>query len=183
MTTIRIDGAPVLAMWASVVAERLGWSHETALTLGQAAADMATHATGDRLGPRARSGDRPPADVTGAIREVPLLGQIVHVASTAEGPRAISKNAQLKPEAVERYLRDKFGNQLCATLTAMERLAATMSSDALNDEAFHFYEHFRPDAPSGMSGAEGILDLGLIHALVRTRSSSDHGRLKASNPA
>ncbi|CAG0971776.1 hypothetical protein GPROT1_01627 [Gammaproteobacteria bacterium] len=183
MTTIRIDRAPVLAMWASVVAERLGWPHETALTLGQAVADMTTRATDDRLGTHAQSGDRPLADVTDALREVPLLGQIVHVASTPEGPRAVSKNALLEPDAVARYLRDKFGNQLCAALTAMERLAATMSTDALNEEAFRFYEHFRPDAPSGVSGAEGILDLGLIHALVRTRSSSDHCRLKSRNSA
>ena len=33
MKTIRIDRAPVLTLWASVAAERLGWPHDTALTL------------------------------------------------------------------------------------------------------------------------------------------------------
>ena len=37
---IRINRAPVLTLWASIVAERLGWPHETALTMGQTVAGM-----------------------------------------------------------------------------------------------------------------------------------------------
>jgi hypothetical protein len=33
---IRINRVPVLTLWAAVVAERLGFNHATALTLGQA---------------------------------------------------------------------------------------------------------------------------------------------------
>jgi hypothetical protein len=33
---IRINRAPVLTLWAAVVAERLGFGHDTALTLGRA---------------------------------------------------------------------------------------------------------------------------------------------------
>jgi hypothetical protein len=36
--TISINRAPVLTLWAAVVAERLGFDRATALTLGQAAA-------------------------------------------------------------------------------------------------------------------------------------------------
>jgi hypothetical protein len=84
----------------------------------------------------------------------------------------------VKPEAVERYLRGKFGSQLCAALSAMERLAATMSSDTLNDEAIRLYEQFYPDVPSGTPGsdAKGVLDLDLIHALVRTKRQQEWQR-------
>ena len=34
--TIKINRAPVLTLWAAVVAERLGFDRATALTLGQA---------------------------------------------------------------------------------------------------------------------------------------------------
>lgn len=34
---IRINRAPVLKLWATVVAERLGFEHDEALTLGKAA--------------------------------------------------------------------------------------------------------------------------------------------------
>lgn len=179
MTTLRINRAPVLALWGSVVAERLGWPHETALTLGHAIAGMTAHAKEVRLGMYAEPDDRrhepaplPPAGATGAIRNVPLLGRIVHVAPTAEGPRAISKNALVKPEAVERYLHAKFGDKFCAAWTAMERLAGSLSNDRLADEAFHLYEQFRPVVPSGERGwgAEGILDLDRIHELVRAKA-------------
>ena len=35
---IKINRAPVLTLWAAVVAERLGFDHEVALTLGKAVA-------------------------------------------------------------------------------------------------------------------------------------------------
>jgi hypothetical protein len=38
--TIRINRAPVLTLWAAVVAERLGFDHNTALTLGRAVAGL-----------------------------------------------------------------------------------------------------------------------------------------------
>jgi len=37
---IRINRAPVLTLWAAVVAERLGFDRDTALTLGQAVAGL-----------------------------------------------------------------------------------------------------------------------------------------------
>ena len=179
MTTIRINHAPVLALWGCVVAERLGWPHDTALTLGRVVAGMTAHAKGVRLGLYAQPEDRPhqpppavPAGATGVIHEVSLLGRIVRVAESAEGPRAISKNVLVRPEAVERYLRSKFADQLCAALTAMERLAEGRPKDTLNDEAFHLYEQFRPIVPSDERGwaAKGVLDLDRIHALVRAKA-------------
>ena len=37
--TIRINRGPVLTLWAAVVAERLGFGHDMALTLGRASLD------------------------------------------------------------------------------------------------------------------------------------------------
>ena len=146
---------------------------------------MTAH-TKDALGTYAQPADRrhepapsPPAGVPGTIRDVPLLGRIVHIAPTTEGPRAISKNALVKPDAVERYLRGKFGSQLCAALSAMERLAATMSTDTLNDEAIRLYEIFRPDVPSGKPGwdAKGVLDLDLsTHSCAGSANKSSNDR-------
>jgi hypothetical protein len=58
-TTVRINRAPVLTLWAAVVAERLGMSRETALTVGQALAGITAHAKGVRLGIYAPPGERP----------------------------------------------------------------------------------------------------------------------------
>jgi hypothetical protein len=48
--TVTIDRAPVLTLWAAVVAERLGYDHETALTLGKAVAGLNAQSKGLRLG-------------------------------------------------------------------------------------------------------------------------------------
>ena len=47
---IRINWAPVLTLWAAVVAERLGFDRETALTLEQAVAGLSAYAKGVSLG-------------------------------------------------------------------------------------------------------------------------------------
>jgi hypothetical protein len=48
--TIKINRAPVLTLWATVVAERLGFDQDTALTLGQAVAGLSAYAKGVSLG-------------------------------------------------------------------------------------------------------------------------------------
>src|SRR5574338_627024 len=47
---IKINRAPVLTLWATVVAERLGYGAETALTLGKAVAGLNARSKGRRLG-------------------------------------------------------------------------------------------------------------------------------------
>jgi hypothetical protein len=49
-TPIRVNRAPVLTLWATVVAERLGYSPETALTLGRFVAGSSARAKARRLG-------------------------------------------------------------------------------------------------------------------------------------
>jgi hypothetical protein len=47
---IRVNHTPVLTLWAAVVAERLGYPPETALTLGRFVAGSSARAKGRRLG-------------------------------------------------------------------------------------------------------------------------------------
>ncbi|MFP5512499.1 MAG: hypothetical protein ACLGJC_05410 [Alphaproteobacteria bacterium] len=47
---IMINRAPVLTLWATVVAERLGLDHDEALTMGKALSGLTAHAKGVRLG-------------------------------------------------------------------------------------------------------------------------------------
>jgi hypothetical protein len=49
-TTISINRAPVLTLWAAVVAQRLGFAEDEALTLGKALAGLNAQAKGRRLG-------------------------------------------------------------------------------------------------------------------------------------
>src|ERR1035437_10673804 len=47
---IQINRAPVLTLWAAVVAERLGFDHREALTLGRAVAGLNAYSKGKALG-------------------------------------------------------------------------------------------------------------------------------------
>jgi len=48
--TISINRAPVLTLWAAVVAQRLGFAEDEALTLGSAVAGLNAYSEGRRLG-------------------------------------------------------------------------------------------------------------------------------------
>ena len=48
--TIRVNRAPVLTLWAAVVAECLGFDREEALTLGRAVAGLNAYSKGVSLG-------------------------------------------------------------------------------------------------------------------------------------
>jgi hypothetical protein len=172
METLRINRAPVLRLWAAVVAERLGMSRDTALTAGQTLAGLTTRSKGVRLGIYAAPEERPqepsplPRDMH-EVHEASLLGRRIHLAETADGLRAISKGEVVKPESVERYLRSRFGDALEPVRAEMEALAARVPPERLNQEGIHLYERFRPEAPSGERGwgAKGILDFAKIRAL------------------
>ena len=47
---VSINRAPVLTLWAVVVAERLGFSHDVALTLGKAIAGLTAFSKGKATG-------------------------------------------------------------------------------------------------------------------------------------
>ena len=47
---VKTNRAPVLTLWAAVVAERLGFPPETALTLGRMVAGLNAQSKGQRLG-------------------------------------------------------------------------------------------------------------------------------------
>ena len=168
---IRINRAPVLTLWAAVVAERLGFDRATALTLGQAVAGLSAHAKGVALGiiePRPELvRERGAALGEGEALHVDLLGRAVPVVRTAAGLRAVSKGKPGDPARIEAYLAARFGAQLAAARAAMSGLAAAHEPADLQRHGFRLYERFRPDVPAGESGwgAKGELDLARVRAV------------------
>jgi hypothetical protein len=87
---IRVNRAPVLTLWATIVAERLGYPPETALTLGCFVAGSSARAKARRLGiieeaqeaeeRRARAAELKPRR-----QMIRLLGREIPVLPTADG--------------------------------------------------------------------------------------------------
>lgn len=167
---IMVNRAPVMTLWGAVVAERLGFDRQEALTLGRSVAGLNAQSKGQRLGifepsqePAEKARERQPEEEF----FVDLLGRAVPVVNTKGGIRATSKGKPADPAGVERYLEKKFGEDLPAVREAMEALAQSFPADELARKAYTLYEKFRPEIPEGKRGwgAEGELDLKAIRGL------------------
>lgn len=171
-STISINRAPVMTLWAAVVAERLGHDRAAALTLGKAVAGMNAQAKARRLKlvePAKEPAAKQREAKAAAPRTVELLGRAVPVTTTAAGLRAVAKGRPEDPAAVERYLAQKFGEALDDAREAFRALARSRTPAALAAEAYALYEAFRPAIPAGVRGwgAAGVLDLALVRRLAK----------------
>lgn len=101
MHTVTVNRAPVLTLWAAIVAERLGFEHEEALTLGKVVAGLTAQSKGQRLGIFTPS----PAEVRrkraekareAGVFSVALLGRAVPVLHTDEGLRARGQGSEAR---------------------------------------------------------------------------------------
>ena len=172
MKTIQINRAPVMTLWAVVVAERLGHSHDEALTLGKAVAGLNAYSKAKSIGlikPREKEPPDKKAKPVPRPAVVQLLGRHVPIVKTKEGVRALAKDEPVVPASVERYLSSKFKDSLPAVRAAMEKLAKSRTPGALELEAYSLYEQFRPEIPAGEAGwgKAGTLSLATIEALAK----------------
>jgi len=170
--TILINRAPVLTLWASVVAERLGFDRDAALTLGKAVAGLNAQAKGRMLGiystPKPAHRGAPKKVGLGEDFWLDVCGRPVPAKQTAGGVRAVVKDKPIDPASVDKYLAGKFGDDLEPARDALAALAAAFEPEELKDFAWDLYEKFRPEIPPGRRGwgAKGELDLDRVRALA-----------------
>jgi hypothetical protein len=169
---IKINRAPVLTLWAAVVAERLGYNEETALTLGKAVAGLNAQSKGRKLGiyeekSEGEKQEEQKKEKPAKVEFVEVLGRDVPAVKTPRGLRAAIKGEAIHAESVETYLKQKFGDDLEEARQAMEKLAKAYTPKQLKTKAYDLYEKFRPEIPEGKKGwgAKGELDLDYIRSL------------------
>ena len=170
---IKINRAPVLTLWAAVVAERMGYKKDEALTFGKAVAGLNAQSKGRRLGiyEEKRDEDKEKEEKKEKpvkLEFIELLGRGVPAVKTPQGLRAAIKGEEIDPQSVEKYLKQKFGDDLDDAIAAMEKLAKAYKPKQLESEAYGLYEKFRPKIPEGTKGwgAKGDLDLDTIRSLA-----------------
>ena len=169
---IKINRAPVLTLWAAVVAERLGYDEDTALTLGKAVAGLNAQSKGKKLGiyEEKSEDEKKEAKKKAAKPEfIELLGRSVPAVKTPRGLRAAIKGEAIHAGSVQAYLEQKFKDDLDDTRKAMEKLAKAYTPKQLESKAYSLYEKFRPKIPEGVKGwgAKGELDLDYIRSLAK----------------
>ena len=170
---IKINRAPVLTLWAAVVAERLGYDEETALTLGKAVAGLNAQSKGRKLGiyeekTEAENQKERKKKEPAKTEFIELLGRGVPAVKTADGLRAAIDGDPISAESVDAYLKQKFKDDYKDARTAMENLAKAYTPKQLESKAYGLYEKFRPEIPEGTKGwgAKGELDLDYIRSLA-----------------
>ena len=169
MSSITVNRAPVLTLWAAVVAERLGHPPDTALTLGRAVAGSAARIKARSIGREERQADRdaetPRLHDEHVTKPVRLLGKDIRLLPNDDGElRAADGDQPADPGAVQRYVAKAFGDHLADVREAMMELAERYESEELNRIGFRLYEKFRPDVPSGAErwAKKAILGTGKI---------------------
>jgi len=172
--TVLINRAPVLTLWAAVVAERLGFNPQEALSLGKAVAGLNAQAKGRALGifeTKRETVHEAKQRKHGEEFWVKLCGRPVPAKNTDSGVRAVSGDSPVDPDSAARYLSQKFGDDLNSVKEAMDALAKAFEPDDLAEQAFALYERFRPEIPGGKKGwgVKGTLDLQLIRSLAPAR--------------
>lgn len=170
--SVKVNRAPVMVLWGAVVAKRLGFNEDEALSLGQAVSVLNARSKARRLGIIA---EESPAEAharkayTEPEKRVEILGRLIPVRQINGRLRATLGEETVESAQVERYLRSKFGPKYDDVRAVMDDLAASYSPDELRDIAYTLYERFRPAVTSGQQGwgQKGELDLSKIESLKR----------------
>jgi hypothetical protein len=168
---MQINRAPVLSLWAVVVAERLGYKKDSALTLGKALAGLNAQSKGRALGIFEAKEKEKAAQESPCleIEFVELMGRRIPATRGEKGLLALDKGKPMDPGSVRRYLDKTFGEELEPVMEAMQAVASSYARSELQREAFGLYEKFRPEIPKGQPGwgAKGELDVKRIGRLAK----------------
>ena len=172
--TISVNRAPVLTLWAAVVAERMGFDRSEALTLGKAVAGLNAQSKGRRLGVFKPHEEKPRSarkKQRGERFFVEVCGREVPATITDDGIRAVTGGRPVDAKSVAAYLEGKFGDDLTAVRAAMRKLAKSYTPAELSQQAYPLYERFRPAVPAGKTGwgAKGVLDLDRLDRLGKNK--------------
>jgi len=169
---VMMNRAPVLTLWGTVVAERMGFEEEAALTLAKVMAGLNAQSKGRMIGifsePKApERGGAPKKVGLGEDFWVRLCGRAVPAKNTENGVRGVVKDQEVDPDKVRTYLKSKFQDDLGKVREAMTELAEAFEPDELEDVAFDLYAEFRPEIARGKAGwgQKGELDLDRIRSL------------------
>lgn len=176
--TVKINRAPVLTLWAAVVARRLGYDEDEALSLGKAVAGLSAQSKGRSLGiygpPKAGEGGEPKKRGLGEEFWIEICSRPVPAKKTEAGIRAVTGDKPVEPAPVKKYLAGKFGDDLDRVRETLQALAEAYEPKALEEAAYGLYEEFRPKIASGKRGwgQAGDLNLDFVRSLAEKKGKT-----------
>ncbi|KAK9847254.1 hypothetical protein WJX84_000566 [Apatococcus fuscideae] len=172
---VQVNRAPVITLWAAVVAQRQGHSRDAALTFGKYISGMLAQSKGRSIGiyeddskPEEEKSEAKRKEEEAGVQRVDVFGMSVKAVKVGEELRAAeSNNKPSSPKATEGYLQRAFGDRYKDVEDIFKELAETFSPEDVAASGYKLYEKFRPSVPQGQRGwgAKGVLDLQYVLTL------------------
>ncbi|OCH94137.1 hypothetical protein OBBRIDRAFT_198789 [Obba rivulosa] len=143
-----VNRAPIMTAWAFIVAERLGFQREEALSIASVYTEMNAITKGISLGKYEENrGKGMEASKGGSQPYVDLMGRRIPLYQTASSQwRALSKGAPVAPSEAFSYITRALRQTAPHILGALRLLAASYPPGELDKAGYSLYADFRPNA-------------------------------------
>ncbi|KAF8138409.1 hypothetical protein EV363DRAFT_1252028 [Boletus edulis] len=137
--------APLMTAWATIVAERLGFEREEALSIGSVYTEMNAVAKGVSLGIVDRSRQKEMDPISGGQQPyVDLMGKRPLYKTQSSKWRALVSGSPAIPSTAFSYISRAFRQTTPYIVGALRLLAASYPPQELNKVGFSLYAEFRP---------------------------------------
>jgi len=162
-----INRAPLMTAWATVVAERMSFQREEALSIASVYTEMNAISKGVSLGIfKSSRNNGMEATKGGSQPYVDIMGRRVALYQTQTGQwRALADNNPAEPSTAFSYISRALRQTTSHIIGALRLLANSYGSQELNEKGFGLYAEFRPDVEGW--GGRGELRCDKILALRR----------------
>ncbi|KAF9226546.1 hypothetical protein BS17DRAFT_864779 [Gyrodon lividus] len=140
-----VNRAPLMTAWATVVAERLGFEREEALTIGSVYTEMNAVTKGVSLGLVDESRKKEIEPIPGEKQPyVDLMGRRPLYQTQSSTWRALVGGSPVSPSTAFSYISRAFRQTTPHIMGALRLLAASYPPLELNNIGFALYADFRP---------------------------------------
>ncbi|OAX44571.1 hypothetical protein K503DRAFT_825731 [Rhizopogon vinicolor AM-OR11-026] len=166
-----VNRAPLMTAWATIVAERLGFEREEALSIASVYTDMNAISKGVSLGlfDESRKKEIEPIK-DGTQPYVDLLGRRPLYQTRTETWRALTNASPALPSTAYSYISHAFRQTTPYVIGALRLLAESFPPPELNKKGFALYAEFRPDVDGW--GKRGEVRCEQILSLRKTDRST-----------
>ncbi|KAF5390683.1 hypothetical protein D9757_002723 [Collybiopsis confluens] len=148
-----INRAPLMAAWATVVAERMGFQREEALSIASSYTEMNAISKGVSLGIY-KNGEEEELEATkgGSQPYVELMGRRPLYKVQNNRWRALHKGKPAEPNEAFSYIARSFRQTMPSVVGALRLLADSFTPQEINSKAWKLYLQFRPQVRPSAEG-------------------------------
>ncbi|KAH9482724.1 hypothetical protein JR316_0004824 [Psilocybe cubensis] len=178
-----INRAPVMMSWAMVVAERLHFSREEALSIASVYTELNAVSKGVSLGIYAKDNEKgKEASKSDSQPYVDLMGRRPLYRTQAGHWRALSNGSPVAPGTAFSYISRSFRQTTPFIIGAMKMLADSYAPEELNARAWSLYAEFRPEVNEWGKRSE-VQCMKILHLRKERPMESNRSALQTEKPA